>query len=856
MLVPVSWLREYAAVPEPVDVADVARRLTAAGLEVESFESVGHGIRGIVVAQVLSIEELTGLKKPIRYCRVAVSDAQLKLPSDEASGVICGATNFAVGDRVALALPGAMLPGGFQIGARMTYGRMSEGMICAVDELGIGEDHSGILILPPDTPLGVDFVEYAGLRDEVLEIAVNPDRGYAVSIRGVARELAGAYGVAFTDPADVASDDAANPEVWQASIADPAACDRFVLREVRGFDPGARTPVRMQVRLARCGMRSISLAVDITNYLMLELGQPLHAFDRNALTGPIVVRRALAGETLETLDHVTRKLDPRDILITDASGPISMAGTMGGLATEITAASADLVIEGAHFDEVGTATMARRHKLHSEASYRFERGVDRELPLRATAKAAALLTSLGGGTALPGCTHASVDVPAREITIAVDYPDRVAGVVYGRDKVLRRLREVGCAVREIRTPGRAPSIAPWRAEAGSAQAQAQAAAQGPVLVVTPPTWRPDLTDPADLAEEVIRLEGYENIPVAMPRALAGRGLTTRQRLRRSIGRTLAEGGFVEVLTSPFAPAGDADQLGLSAEDMRRTAVAVANPLSDDEPLLRTTLLPGLLRALARNAGRGFPDVSLFETGLVFRPRPGAAPSAPILAVDHGPSVAELGTLEAALPEQPLRLAAVLAGDRTWADAVEAARAVARQCRVTLTIRADRQAPWHPGRCAAICAQVPGDESREWLAGHAGELHPRVVKAFGLPERSCAVELDLSVLFAAAESAGPVQGPSLSAYPLATQDVALIVDAQVPAADVEAALVVGAGELLEELRLFDVYEGSQVGEARKSLAYALRFRAPDRTLTVAETTEARDAAVAEAARRTGAVLRAS
>jgi phenylalanyl-tRNA synthetase beta chain len=374
-------------------------------------------------------------------------------------------------------------------------------------------------------------------------------------------------------------------------------------------------------------------------------------------------------------------------------------------------------------------------------------------------------------------------------------------------------------------------------------------------VVTPPTWRPDLTDPADLAEEVIRLEGYENIPVAMPRALAGRGLTARQRLRRSISRTLAESGFVEVLTSPFSPAADADQLGLSAEDMRRTAVAVANPLSDDEPLLRTTLLPGLFRALARNAGRGFPDVSLFEIGLVFRPRPGAAPSAPILAVDHGPSVQELGMLEAALPEQPLRLAAVMAGERTWADAVEAARAVARQCRVSLTIRADRQAPWHPGRCAAICAQVPGDESREWLAGHAGELHPRVVKAFGLPERSCALELDLSVLFAAAESAGPVQGPSLSAYPLATQDVALIVDAQVPAADVEAALVAGAGSLLEELRLFDVYEGSQVGEARKSLAYALRFRAPDRTLTVAETTEARDAAVAEAARRTGAVLRA-
>jgi phenylalanyl-tRNA synthetase beta chain len=864
MLVPLSWLRQYAALQEPVDVADVSRRLTAAGLEVESFESVGHDIRGVVVAQVLSVEELPGLKKPIRYCRVAVSESQLGSDPDEASGVICGAANFAVGDRVALALPGAMLPGNFEIGARRTYGRMSEGMICSVREMGIGEDHDGILVLPDDAPLGADFVEYAGLRDEVLDIAVNPDRGYAVSVRGVARELAGAYGVPYTDPAGPAAPEEARGEVWPASISDPAACDRFVLREVRGFDPGARTPVAMLVRLARCGVRSVSLAVDVTNYLMLELGQPLHAFDRSKLTGPIVVRRALPGEKLETLDHVTRTLDPRDILITDASGPISMAGTMGGLTTEITATSTDLVVEGAHFDEVGVATMARRHRLHSEASYRFERGVDRELPLRATARAVALLAQLGGGTGVAGCTHASVDVPATEITMAADYPDRVAGVIYGRDTVLRRLREVGCEVHEVRMPASAPTIAPWRAEATEPAPPA-----GPVLAVTPPSWRPDLTDAADLAEEVIRLEGYENIPVRMPRAVAGRGLTQRQRLRRSVSRTLAEDGYVEVLSSPFVPRADADLLGLSAEDLRRVAVTVANPLNDDEPLLRTTLLPGLFRVLSRNVGRGFPDVAVFEIGQVFRPRPGAAPSAPILPVDRGPSVEELGALEAALPEQPLRLAAVLTGAReldgwrgprsevTWADAVEAARAVGRECRVELDVRADKYAPWHPGRCAAIYARVSGEgEQREWLAGHAGELHPRVIKAFALPERTCAVELDLSVLFTAAESAGPVQGPLLSAYPLATQDVALIVDAAVPVSDVEAALVAGAGDLLEDLRLFDVYSGAQVGEDRKSLAYALRFRAADRTLTVTETTAARDAAVAEATRRVGAVLRAS
>jgi phenylalanyl-tRNA synthetase beta chain len=890
MRVPLSWLRQYAPVPEPADAADVARRLTAAGLEVESFESVGHDIRGIVVAQVLSIEELTGLKKPIRYCRVAVSASQLSSPASEASGVICGASNFAVGDRVALALPGAVLPGGsgqgvrgegsprIEISARKTYGHMSEGMICSVREMGIGDDHDGILVLPPSAPLGADFVEYAGLRDEVLDIAVNPDRGYAVSVRGVARELALAYGVPFTDPASdgLPGDDVlggaleyVGSDVWPASISDPTACDRFVLREVRRFEPAARTPVEMLVRLARCGVRSVSLAVDVTNYLMLELGQPLHAFDRSKLSGPIVVRRALPGETLETLDHVVRTLDPADILITDSSGPISMAGTMGGLSTEISASSTDLVIEAAHFSDVGTAVMSRRHKLRSEASYRFERGVDRELPLRASAKAVALLARLGGGTVVPGCTHASVDVPSVAIALAVDYPDRVAGVVYGRDVVLRRLREVGCAVREVRAgAGPVPSIAPWRADGSSGLSVSGV----PSLEVTPPSWRPDLTDPADLAEEVIRLEGYENIPARMPRALAGRGLTARQRLRRSLARSLAESGFVEVLSPPFASRSDGDLLGLPAEDLRRITVTVANPLSDDEPLLRTSLLPGLFRVLARNVGRGFADVALFETGLVFRPRPGALASAPILPVDRGPSVAELGLLESALPDQPLRLAAVLTGKRelpgwwgsgrsaSWLDAIEAARAVGSQCRVTLDVRADKHEPWHPGRCAAIYVRVPadstgssgaGEEPRKWLAGHAGELHPRVIKAFGLPSRTCALELDLSALFAAAEAAGQVQGPSLSAYPLATQDVALIVDSSVPAASVAAALTVGAGSLLEDLRLFDVYTGDQVGDGRKSLAYTLRFRAPDRTLTVAETTSARDSAVEEAARRVGA-----
>jgi phenylalanyl-tRNA synthetase beta chain len=839
MRVPLSWLAEYAALGEPLpEPGDVARRLTAAGLEVETFEPAGRDITGVVVAEVTQIEELTGFRKPIRYCQVSTG-------TGEPRNVICGAVNFTVGDRVPFAPPGAVLPGGFEIGAKKAYGHMSEGMICSAAELAIGDDHSGILVLSPDAPLGADFVAYAGLADHVFDIAVTPDRGYALSIRGVARELATAYGVAYTDPADTGLPDdveKVSPEVYPASIEDPTACDRFVLREARGFEPDAPTPLWMRVRLARCGTRSVSLAVDITNYLMLELGQPLHAFDRTKLTGPIVVRRARPGERLETLDHVVRDLDPDDILITDSSGPISMAGTMGGLATEISETSRDLVIEAAHFSAPGTARMSRRHRLFSEASYRFERGVDRELPLRASAKAVSLLAALGEASVVPGCTHASVEVPAVTITVADDYPDRVAGQAYGHDTVVQRLRDVGC---EVTDPGAA------------------------VLTVIPPSWRPDLVHPSDLAEEVIRLEGYENIPARMPRAPAGHGLTAQQRIRRLVGRSLAEAGYVEVLSQPFASAADFDRLQLPASDARRTAVRLANPLTEDEPLLRTTLLPGLLRVLARNVGRGFADVALYETGAVFRPRPGSPGTDPILPVDRGPTAVELASLEAGLPAQPVRLGVVLAGDREpagwwgggrpagWQDAIEAVREVLRLTRVPFRVTADQHAPWHPGRCAAIF--ITDEQGTERLAGHAGELHPRVVEAFRLPGRACAAEVDLSVIETAAAALGPVEAPVISPYPVATQDVALVVAASVPAAEVEAALSAGAagaggGSLLEEVRLFDVYTGAQAGEGNKSLAYTLRFRAPDRTLTDEEVTAARDAAVAEAGRRVGAVLR--
>ncbi|MEU7296810.1 phenylalanine--tRNA ligase subunit beta [Streptomyces exfoliatus] len=840
MRVPLSWLREYVDLPATETGRDVQAKLISAGLEVETVEQLGAGLTGpLVVGKVLTIEELTEFKKPIRFCTVDVGQAN---GTGEPQEIICGARNFAAGDKVVVALPGAVLPGDFRIAERKTYGRVSRGMICSGDELGMGDDGThGIIVLPPEHEVGTDATVLLELFDEVLDIAVTPDRGYCLSIRGVARETAIAYGLPLRDPAllDVP---APNSYGYPVQVTDPIGCDRFTARTVVGLAPEARSPIWLQRRLQKAGMRPISLAVDVTNYVMLELGQPLHAYDRTRLDGPIGVRRAEAGEKITTLDGTVRVLDAADLVITDNRGPIGIAGVMGGANTEIAdpatdpetgfvSGTSEVVIEAAHFDAISIARTARRHKLSSEASKRFERGVDPQAAAAAAQRTVDLLVLLAGGTAEAGVTEIVAPSAPRTITMPANHPDKVAGVDYGRETVVRRLQEVGCDV----------------------YGQDE-------LVVTVPSWRPDLGAPNDLAEEVIRLEGYENLPSTLPKPPAGRGLTERQRVHRRVGRALAGAGYVEALNYPFIGEQALDNLGLDADDARRLLVKLVNPLSDEEPALRTTLLPGLLGALRRNDSRGSHDLALFETGLVFRPegQPGVAVRLP---VDRRPTDAEIAEVNAALPAQPRRAAVVLAGAREqagwwgkgrpadWADAVEAGRTVAAEAGVELIISADQHAPWHPGRCAAFHVEVDGEKV---LVGHAGELHPRVVKAFGLPARSCAMEIDLDLLEKANE--GPLKAPRISSFPVATQDVALVVATEVPAADVEAALTEGAGELLESIRLFDVYTGDQLDEGTKSLAYALKFRATDRTLTVDEASAARDAAVALAADRTGAVLR--
>jgi phenylalanyl-tRNA synthetase beta chain len=839
MRVPLSWLREYVDLPHDVDVLDVGDRMVDCGLELEEIEAVGGDVTGpLVVGRVLEIEELAGFKKPIRWCQVEVGPAHGHPDTPGIRGIVCGARNFVVGDLVVVALPGAVLAGGFEIASRETYGHVSDGMISSERELGLGEDHDGIIVLPEGTAeVGADAGPVVGLGDHVLDVTVTPDMGFCLSMRGVARELAHAYGVTFVDPGlelvDLPAPESGEPH--RCAVEDLEGCDLFTLRTIVGFDPSAVSPYWMRRRLTMSGMRPVSLAVDVTNYVMLETGQALHAFDRGKLRGPIVVRRASAGEKLETLDHVVRSLDTADLLITDDRGPIGLAGTMGGLETEVDGSTSEIALEAAHFAAPVVAHMSRRHKLSSEASRRFERGTDTVLAPYASARAAALLLAHGGGRYV-GMTAVEAAHEPVTIALAVDLPGRVAGVAVDRTAVVSRLEAVGASI----------------ADAGADP-----------LVVTPPTWRPDLTDPADLVEEVLRLGGYDAVPATLPQARAGFGLTEAQRARRRVGRALAAAGYVEAPAYPFVGDAELDSLGIPADDPRRRALLLANPLSDEQPALRTTLLPGLVATLRRNVGRGSTDVAVFESGAVVRLRLGQSPrgvtNPPRPSVDGRPSEADLAALQALLPDQPWHVGVALTGARTpsgwwgpgeassWADAVEAARVVAAAVGVPLEVRRGATpAPWHPGRCAEL---VVGGA----VVGHAGELAPRACENAGLPRRTSAMELDLGAVIAALS--GVVAPRGLSSYPVAKEDVALVVDAAVPASAVEAALVEGAGPLLESVRLFDLYVGEQVDPGRKSLAFALRFRAPDRTLTVDEVSAARDSAVAAAIASVGAVQRA-
>ncbi|WP_345893799.1 phenylalanine--tRNA ligase subunit beta [Nocardioides sp. TF02-7] len=471
---------------------------------------------------------------------------------------------------------------------------------------------------------------------------------------------------------------------------------------------------------------------------------------------------------------------------------------MGGETTEMSGSTTNVLVEAAHWDAVSMFRTGKRHRISSEAGKRNERGVDPTICEAAADRVVELLVELGGGTAEPGVTVVGTPPAPRVVEMAAHLPARVTGIDIAPATTTDHLEAVGCRV-EV---------------------------DGDRVRATAPPWRPDLTDPFDLVEEVARVVGYDQVPSVLPREATGRGLTRAQRLRRRVGRALAGAGCVEVVSFPFVGDATFDALGLDDDDPLRSTVGLANPLSAEEPAYTTTLLPGLLRAAHRNLSRGVPGVALFETGTVAFPVDRGP--APIYGVDRRPDDAELHKLLEALPHQPLHLAVVLAGEREragwwgpgreagWADAIAVARRVGADLGLTVEPRQASRMPWHPGRCAVLL--VGGEE-----VGHAGELHPKVCAAFGIPARSAAVEVDLDRLMALAVDVVP--GPTVSGFPVAKEDVALVVPAHVPAAQVEAALRDGAGELLESVRLFDVYTGEQIGEGSKSLAFALRFRAP-------------------------------
>ena len=824
MRIPRTWLEDFIAIPQTATIDDIADAYVRIGIEPEGTECIGADLQGpIVVGQVREfVEEPQSNGKTIRWCQVEVAPGDVR-------GIVCGAGNFIQGDKVIVSLPGAVLPGGFAIAARKTYGHVSDGMICSARELGMGDDHNGIirlLELGLDPELGTDAIALLALRDEIIELNVLPDSGFCMSIRGAARELSHATGWTFTDHAlTVAIPEAIGGSCTSVAIADASAADHIVLRTLSGFDPSATTPVWMMRRLQMVGVRAISLAVDVTNYVMFELGQPLHAFDRSKLQGDVTVRRAMAEERLETLDHVQRVLRPRDVVIADARGAVALAGTMGGLDTEIDANSTEIVIEAAHFDATSIGVQSRGHGLISEASKRFERGVDSAIQEAASARAAALLGEFGGAVHV-GTAVADVRVDRAPLLLDAAAPGRLIGYPIAESTVVDALRAVGCAV----------------------------TGEG-ALSVMPPTWRPDLTGTAELIEEVARFTGYDAIPAVLPVARGGAGLTAKQRLRRRISRLLAYGGLVEVVNYPFIGDQDFDALLLDAVDVRRDAVRLLNPLNAEAPCMRTTLLPTLLVTAQRNVGRGLRDFGIFELAQVTFPSATRA-AAPQPGTDARPTDAELASIEAAIPRQPEYAAAVLTGARlqsgplapgraaTWSDAIALAGSVLDELGIAWSVAQATRMPWHPGRCAEIRVGAS-------VVGYAGELHPKVAERFGLPRGSAAFELDLEPVF---EAGGAVVAASgVRAYPVALQDLAFITPDTVAAERLRAALAAALGDACESVRCFDVYRGTHVPEGHRSLAFAVRLRAADRTLSDAELAELRAAAV-RAGEHLGAVLR--
>lgn len=808
MKVSYRWLQEF--VRTDAAPADIADRLTNAGIPVEQVTPVVEGLSGVVVGQIEAIERELGAGASghvNRLCRVVVPGGT--------HSVVCGAPNAAPGLRTAFAPPGATL-GGRAVKAAKIRGVVSEGILCSEKDLGISEDHSGLLALPVDAPVGADLAGYLGLDDWILDVEIMPNRPDVLSVVGVAREISALTGAPFAvrRPAVTEAGGAA-ASLASVEILDPDLCPRYAARVIAGLTI-APSPAWLAQRLRAVGVRPINNAVDVTNYVMWELGQPLHAFDHATLPGGrIVVRRARPGERLTTLDGRERVLSPDMLMICDATGPVAVGGVMGGAATEVTAATRTVLLESANFHPGSIRRTSRALGLHSEAAYRFERGVDVEGAVAAVDRAAQLMAELGGGQVARGV----VDVypaprPRAQVPLRLERVERLIGARPERAESVRILRALGCGVDDA----------------------------APTLQVDVPSFRRDILQEDDLVEEVVRIWGFDKIPVTL--APGGTVQPVRRpaslRIARTVGRALNGAGLSECLTWTFQ---DPDRLALMGWRDPAQLLALDNAMSRERSALRPSLVPGLLEVLALNAHRQAPDVQVFEIGTVFSPR----------RDDDGDRPAH-EELWLALAVTGLRAGRAWHSGRDRVDVYDAKglaelalAAVGAPVESTPAGESDGEAPGYlePGTAARLSA---GGTAAGWF----GEVAAPVRAAYDLSGPAFVAELSLTALLRL-PPISPRFRP-LPRFPAVQRDLAVVVGAAVTAAEIEAVIRATAPSWLTRVALFDVYEGSQVGAGRRSLAWSLTFQAPDRTLTDAEVNEVHGRIVAEITKRFDAEVR--
>jgi len=867
-IVDIEWLKDYVAVPEDLTIDQLSKELVKVGFEEETIHPAsvtGPLVVGYVTECIEEVQKKTG--RIVHWNQIDVGE--YNLPNTDGikapRGIVCGAPNIAQGEWVVVALTGAVLPGNFKIVPQPKYGHTSDGMCCSKRELGISNEYDGIILLKdylsPEQVAqlypGQDAISLLGLNTPTLEINITPDRGYAFSYRGISNEYALSNGTEWVDPAQrfnqeapaVSRNEQGDIEVIiddKAPIHGVPGCDHYYLRTVRNINAAAVTPDLILQRLVRAGSAVSFLTSDIVNYVMLELGEPLTAYDLDKIHAPLVVRRAHAGEKMITLDNVERTLSEEDLVITDSpngqqgSRVINLAGVMVSKEVAVTSETMNIAFEAAHFDAVTVARTARRHKLPTEASHRYERGTDTQIQAAAVQAAVTYLIQYAGGTVSEHVTN--LDTTTQPQTIALRLIDikRLTDLDLSLEIVETILTHVGCSV----------------------------AIEKDTLNVCPPTWRPDLLLACDLVEEVARVIGYDQIPERIPAVQQKTsGLTLNQQRQRWVAQTLAESGLVETLTYPYV--GDADYAAfqINKDAVTEESVEIVNPLMGDKPWLRTNVLTTLATAVRRNIRRGLANIRLFETGHVYLMSSDAS-AIPALAGAQKPSEEDLRALDAGIPNQPLHVAGLLTGtfkeggwDSTvhtidWQDAMAATDRLAQRLHATLTRVALPQAAalpqglfaesWHPGRTAVL--QLENGTP----VGIAGELHPHVTAKLGIPEHSAAFELDLTAIFASLAST-PLQAHLISTFPPVKQDLAFTVDQDMTNADLTAAIRRGAGDYLESIDLFDVYQGDDLGEGKKSLAYAVVFRSSEKTLKAKDSAAIRANIVAEA-EKLGAQLR--